>query len=320
MPPTSRELQKLAAETGFERAGLEKVMRLGEVLGEIAGAPALQGKLVLKGGTALNLFHDRPQRLSVDLDLNYVGAVDRAVMLDERPAIEQAVEAVGRGLGYAVQGSREAHAGRKLYFTYSSLLGGSDRIEVDLNFLQRVCLLPPEPRAMWQPGEAGGPSVALVSSAELAAGKLSALLDRTAVRDLWDVAHLPDLLPTWPPPFLRPVFVAMAGALPHPLPSYEAGRAVEVDEADVRRLLHPLLTREARAFAAELEAKARSVVEPLLALTDAEREFSERLQLGELVPELLFSEEPAIAERLAAHPMLRWKAQNAAQHHGRRGR
>jgi len=44
-----------------------------------------------KDGTALNLFHFDVPRLSVDIDLNYVGAIDRDTMLAEKPKAEQAV-------------------------------------------------------------------------------------------------------------------------------------------------------------------------------------------------------------------------------------
>jgi hypothetical protein len=43
----------------------------------------LRGKLALKGGTALNLFYLGLKRLSVDIDLNYIGHVDRDGMLAE---------------------------------------------------------------------------------------------------------------------------------------------------------------------------------------------------------------------------------------------
>jgi Nucleotidyl transferase AbiEii toxin, Type IV TA system len=50
--------------------------------------------MALKGGTALNLFVLDFPRLTVDIDLNYIGASDRATMLSERPRVEQALEQV----------------------------------------------------------------------------------------------------------------------------------------------------------------------------------------------------------------------------------
>ena len=88
--------EKLAAEaatTGFRPDVLEKVAHLLGLLDAIRTHPFLKGKLVLKGGTALNLFVFDAPRLSVDIDLNYIGTGDRDAMLTERPKIEQTLHA-----------------------------------------------------------------------------------------------------------------------------------------------------------------------------------------------------------------------------------
>ena len=61
------------------------MLRLLELLDEIAPDPVLSRRLALKGGTALNVFYLDLDRLSVDIDLNYVGALDLAAMERERP-------------------------------------------------------------------------------------------------------------------------------------------------------------------------------------------------------------------------------------------
>ena len=71
-------LARLAAETGFRGEMLEKVAHLLNLLRAIRENDYLRTRLALKGGTALNLFHFALSRLSVDIDLNYVGAADRA--------------------------------------------------------------------------------------------------------------------------------------------------------------------------------------------------------------------------------------------------
>jgi len=75
MSPGLEFLVRCAAETGFRIPALEKVVRLGEVVGAVAQHPLLGAALALKGGTALNLAFGQPTRLSVDLDrkiyLNY---------------------------------------------------------------------------------------------------------------------------------------------------------------------------------------------------------------------------------------------------------
>lgn len=47
----------------------------------------------MKGGTALNLFILRHPRLSIDIDLNYVCALEREEMLADRPKIEGEINA-----------------------------------------------------------------------------------------------------------------------------------------------------------------------------------------------------------------------------------
>ncbi len=93
------DLQREAAATGFRSEALEKVIRLMELLEGLRSHPFLKTRIALKGGTALNLFVFDIPRLSVDIDLNYVGAADREIMLTERPKLEQAVQAVCGRLG-----------------------------------------------------------------------------------------------------------------------------------------------------------------------------------------------------------------------------
>lgn len=67
------QIRELAENARFPAENLEKVLRLRELLIEFQKHTILKGKLVLKGGTALNLFYLNLARLSVDIDLNYIG-------------------------------------------------------------------------------------------------------------------------------------------------------------------------------------------------------------------------------------------------------
>ena len=75
--------------------------------------PFLKTRLALKGGTALNLFVFDAPRLSIDVDLNYIGTPDREFMLAERPRVEQAVRAVCGRAGIQIQRMPTDHAGGK---------------------------------------------------------------------------------------------------------------------------------------------------------------------------------------------------------------
>jgi len=67
-----------AKRRGYRPEILEKVYRLLDLLEQLMKTSYLNERLVLKGGTAINLFcTDKLPRLSVDLDFNYIGSADR---------------------------------------------------------------------------------------------------------------------------------------------------------------------------------------------------------------------------------------------------
>lgn len=316
-----RSLESWARASGYRTDSIEKVVRLGELLSEVSRHPFLGERLVLKGGTALNLAQARPPRLSVDLDFNYVGSADRAAMLAERPEVERDLSRLTRVLGYQTHQSPDSHAGRKVFLEYRNVLGGADRIEVDLNYLFRVPLRAVREGALWQPGDLS-PVIARMSHLhEIAAGKLCALLARSAPRDLFDAARLPGLLGAdWSGEPFRALFVGLAGVLEHPLHSYGRGQLERATPERVAVQLTPMLPSVAVVTAESLISGAWPVVEPLTRLSEPEREFVDRMQDGDIRTELLFPDDPEMQQRLAGHPALLWKAQNAREHRERHGR
>lgn len=131
----------------------------------------------------------------MDLDFNDVGALAREGMLRERPAVERAPD---------------EHTGRKFYRSYRNAFGSPDRIEIDLNYMFRLPLVPPAWRDAWTPDADAPCSARVVGFEELMAGKVVALLDRAAARDLYDVALL--VAPPHDPPPLRRLFIALSGS------------------------------------------------------------------------------------------------------------
>ncbi len=181
-----------AAKTGFRPDTIEKVLRLAPLLSDIAAHPYLGPRLVLKGGTAIQLGLGVPCRLSVDLDFNYTGALDRGVMLAERPAVERELLRLAAARHYRVRPSRQEHAGRKLYLEYRSHAGRLDRVELDVNYLNRQPLADASSRSLWQPPGFPSPTCRIAAEEEVWVGKLTALLGRSLPRDAFDVAMMPE--------------------------------------------------------------------------------------------------------------------------------
>jgi hypothetical protein len=308
----SREyLDRLAAETGFQPDALEKALRLGRFLSQVTRHPFLGDRVVLKGGTALNLFFARAPRLSADLDFNYVGAVGRGQMLEERGHLERALEQIASSEEYRVQRAAEEHAGRKFYLSYRGGFGTQDRIEVDVNFMFRVPLCPPAFRDGWSPDPDIPCRARLAGLEEVMAGKLLVLLDRMAARDLYDVAWLASTPPPHDATLLRRLFVSLSGILPRPLTAYSVRHLDAFTQEILDRELAPFLRTSERLSRQVLADRAATLLAPLLNLSPAEREYVERLQWGEFRPELLVGDTPELLERLRVHPGLLWKVENA---------
>jgi len=306
-------LQRCGAETGFQPATLEKVVRLGELAGDIARHPLLGKALALKGGTPLNLAFGPPRRLSVDLDYNYVAHVEREAMLVDRPRVEEAVAVVAGRQGYRVQPSADAFAGRKLQLRYGSVLGGAGVIQIDINYLHRLALDEAGSRLLWQPGELDRPRVAVVGVSELLVGKILALLDRGSPRDAWDVANLPEsLAATVSTPRFRQLFMTLAATLDRPLATYSRQRLdTQLAAGRVAAHLAPMLAVEGPPDGRALADRAWETIACLLALGRDELEFFVAIDRGELRLDLLFPDQSSEAARLAAHPALQWKLANA---------
>ncbi len=315
-------LQSCADQTGYAVGPLEKVVRLGEMAADMARHPFLGQVLALKGGTALNLCFGPPNRLSVDLDFNYVGHLERAQMLADRPRVEAAVIELARRKGYRVQQSADTFAGRKLFLLYPSVAGPAERIEVDLNFLFRLPIAGTSMREMWQPGELDRPAVRVVGLEEVLIGKLLAYLDRNAARDVWDLAHLPtQVRKVMTTDGFRSWFVAFAAILGHPLRTYTRERLeTRVTAQIIAEQLIPMVMAGTRADPQTLIDDSWSTVAPFMTLSDNETRYLAAVQNGELHPELLFPADSGEARRMAAHPALAWKLVNVRDHLARKGK
>jgi predicted nucleotidyltransferase component of viral defense system len=131
-------LDTLAARTGFNVAALQKQMSLIVILRDMQQHPLLGKKFVLRGGTAINLFWYELPRLSVDIDLNYIGGPAREVMQSERPTLEVELARLLQALGMTVERKPDEHAGGKWRLRAANAFGGNFTLEIDLNYIMRI--------------------------------------------------------------------------------------------------------------------------------------------------------------------------------------
>jgi len=318
------EVQREAAAAGFRAEPMEKALRLLEVLEALRSHPFLKERIALKGGTALNLFVFDAPRLSVDIDLNYIGSADRETMLEERPKVEQAVQAVCGRLGITIRRAPVEHAGGKWRMAYDGASGRSGSLELDMSFMYRIPLWPPEMRDSRPLGTFSVTRIPVLDVHELAVGKLSALFSRNTCRDLFDAHNLFQNI-SFDPARLRLGFVVYGGA------SRRDWRAVKIEEitadpGDIEQQLVPMLRIDLAPGRTELESWSRKLVEEsrgflgtLLPFKPEEFEFLARLNEQGEIDVALLTDDAAMQETLRMHPGLLWKAQNVRQYNRRSG-
>ena len=307
-----------AQETGFRPEILEKVLQLLHFLESFLSHPYLRDRITLKGGTALNLFYFDVPRLSVDIDLNYIGAVEREIMLQERPLFEDAIQAVCSREEFVVRRQPSEHAGGKWSIRYESGLGQGGNLEVDLNFMFRVPLFPVVNMESRPIGSYRTKAVPVLDIHELAAGKLAALLSRQASRDLFDV-HLLLSQSELDIEKLRLAFVVY-GAMSRKDWRTVSQEDVNFDTRELESQLIPVL-REAltgdinlQEWTDNLVKECRQALSVLLPLTGEEIEFFTKInELGQIEPDLLTTDS-GLQEIITRHPLLKWKAQNVRNH------
>lgn len=283
----------------FDPRTVDKVNRLLDLLEELERHPSLGGKLALHGGTAINLFVLGIPRLSVDIDISYIGEAAMEKAFAERPAIEAGIEAVARALGYVPEPSKGDHAGRTFLLRYNGDWG-VDHVKIDCVYMNRSPITAP---VMRETPVRPGTKVRTFSDAELAGGKVKALFDRVKVRDLYDVSNLQDACENLPPDDRLLVhqvllyYASLSARFPYGFSNRLqrfAGR-----QGELRDQLYPMLRLSVpKPTLDELMTDADGFianwVEPQ---TDDEREYLERFARGDYHPELLFCD---------AHIVMAW--------------
>jgi predicted nucleotidyltransferase component of viral defense system len=322
---SKESLLKLARNQHYKPEILEKVLKLLQVLQQIMAVPYLRERFVLKGGTALNLFQfDNVPRLSVDIDLNYIGALDRNVMLEERIVINDAIQKILEQNKFEHYRSPGHHAGGKMVWRYASVLGQKGNLEIDINYMYRQPLLAIEwkqPKlSIEKPFE-----TPVLDIHELAAGKLSALFSRRTSRDLFDAHHLLTQCGLQPDK-LRFAFVVYLAMTEIDM-AYLTSNSVSYDLLDIHNQLLPLLhqakfprsKRELKIWADKISGELRDALQATLSLTEGEKEFIRKIREEGKISANLLSKDKELINKIESHPAILWALKKQSGEHVRQG-
>lgn len=311
---TRLHINETAKKQGFQRDTLEKVVRLYYVLKDMSETPLFRDNLALKGGTAINLAYFDLPRLSVDIDMDFTRSGKMVDLLPYRQEIKDTLFDLLQSQGYSIgKLGKELHTLDQWTFNYQSVAGNNDHIKVELNYGIRNHFLPIVDKEInLNIVSDTGIKIPTLHPCELFATKINALIERAAVRDLFDVYSLSksDLLSS---PEEREmlkkgiVFYQTIGVEGIATDNIDISKIMDVQPSKIKSQLMPLLPSGKKFFPIDVAKESTSqYLTSVLTLSSKEREYLQNFSKGIYKPELLFSD-PEIIKRIADHPMALWK-------------
>lgn len=184
-----KHIAQIANKTNFIKDNIEKVLRLVDILDMIFSSEYNE-KLVLKGGTAINLGYFDLPRLSVDIDLDYT-VLSRDKMLSDKENINSFLEQIMHQKGYSFSPYTKMHFALNSYvLTYINNAGNKDNIKVEINYINRIHILDSQKILIKNPIVESEQAISVLDPHELFGSKIAALLSRCKVRDMYDIYTL----------------------------------------------------------------------------------------------------------------------------------
>jgi len=308
------EVKQIANEHRFNTSNVEKVIRLIDLLGEIYAHPFLKSRFVLKGGTAINVFVFDAHRLSVDIDLNYIGSPEKDVMLTERYVIREHLQRIHKLQRYESKFT-ENYGSDRFDLWYQNINGNRDRIKLEINYLLRVPLLKPivsRKRKIFK--NIPLPKVAVLAPEELFASKIIALLARHAARDLYDIYLLSKKQNIRINKSLLKKCIIFYGVINRE--DYRKMSIAIIDKVthtDIKRTLYPLLQRDLQFDLVMSRQQVKQFLNPLFRFTNKEKHFIELFFHGKYEPKLIFKHK-VFSNHISRHPMVDWKLSHIAEY------
>jgi predicted nucleotidyltransferase component of viral defense system len=309
LPNIDRQMiEELSTKTSFQVDIAEKVYRLSDLLRELNEIDSINKHLVLKGGTAINfLFFDFP-RLSVDIDLDYIGSVEKEVMIRDRKHIKDILQRLYKKQGYTVE-VREPYALLQSMLSYSNSAGNKDRIKVEINFFNRVPVFDAMERKFVDIfGFKDFNALTLVPE-DLFGRKIRALMTRATARDLYDAYQLFSNKINIDTNLLRKCFIFYLCCHGDPR-NINLDILDEITPLDIKTTLLPLLRKGEKIHLEDLLKPVKPILKDFLSFNDEENEFVTQLFDNKIYnPDILFKN-IKYNKKIKEHPGIQWRIQN----------
>jgi len=305
-------ISKRASELNFVRDTLEKAYRLADILEYLNTNPLLKVSLALKGGTAINLTIFNLPRLSVDIDLDFLKPVGKEEMLQQREMINNDILKYMESSGYSLNPrSKTTYSLDSKIFDYINLGGNKDNIKIEINYSMRNHVLVPQEAPIIAEPFKDKYLINCLNPIEIFAGKINALLTRTAARDLYDVYNMVkfEIFNEGECTLLRKCIVFYKAISTRNIDtSFDISTIDKLTQHKIRTDLQPVIRNRENFDLAKAKITTKKFIKNLMKLTANEQLFLTQFANKDYKPELLFDDH-AILERVKKHPMALWKIQ-----------
>ena len=304
LKPDRKYYESLSEKTNFQKDILEKVFRLADLLRTIYDTEFLMSKLVIKGGTAINLIYFNMPRLSVDIDFNFVSGEQKEDMLKSRENIDKILTKIFTMNGYEMEKIKR-YALLQYNLKYTNNAGNIDRIKVEINFMERIPVfeIAEKKISIFDIPEF---KVRTYRLEELFATKLRALLTRSAPRDMFDIYILLKSGFKFDERALKKCFIFYF-CLAQDFRKLDTESIGGIDSLEIKKFLLPLMEKGKRIDMDEISKKVNEFVSRLLELNENEQKFIECFYEQKIAdPNLLF-EDMRYNPQLKEHPMIEWR-------------
>ena len=304
-------LDKMAMETGFIRDNLEKIFRLCDILQFLNTHSSTKECLSLKGGTAINLTVFNIPRLSVDIDLDFSKECNRDEMIDIRKVINEDILNFMFAQGYALSpNTKNPHSLDSWVFYFQNAGGNRDNIKIEINYSLRNHILPIIKKKINVEFLQVADEWTTLSTLELFGGKIKALIERTAPRDLYDVNNMINygIIRPEEQDLLRKIiiFYLVIGAKNKITLPFDFENIDSLKYNQIRKNLIPVLKKSEQFDFEATKTTVKDYLSKLMILSDNEIRFIEKFKQGVYQPDLLFDDDNIIA-RIKEHPMAVWR-------------
>lgn len=301
-----RALQKLQRDTGFNPDLLEKTFHMTRILSGIFRNKRIGENFTLKGGTALNFIYLDVPRLSVDLDLNFTGSLEKREMLARRKDIPEEIAVLADSLGYRMTKRPASYIMERYVLRYKRLSGLPDSIRLEINFLERVPFIRTVRRTFDHIFEFEKFRVNTYMVEEIAAMKTKAMAERLYARDIFDMYEISKLkLNEVILKKLMILYVLMSGKEPDV--EDIISRVKSYDGSEIMRSVGQFLAKglEKELNPALIKKEVSDFYKRVFVLNDSEKKFMESIKSGKIDLKILFEKE-SFNPQGKKHPGLIW--------------